>query len=102
MVLRFPSCSPRRSGLLSPSPARRDGRAVIANRQLDASVEASGPHDFAVRDQRTRLLRLSRPPLPAPNVGDDRPNAPLDRARDARTCAADLPDGSMLPPAANW
>jgi hypothetical protein len=41
-------------------------------RQLAASVEASGPHDFAVRDTRNRLLRASRPPLPAPNVRDDR------------------------------
>ena len=36
---------------LSPSPARRvrPVRADIAIRQLDTSVGASGPHDFAVR-----------------------------------------------------
>jgi hypothetical protein len=41
-------------------------------RRLDTSVEISGRHDFAVRDARSRLLRASRPPLPAPNVRDDR------------------------------
>jgi len=35
-------------------------------RRLDASVEASGPHDFAVRDQHPRQKRLPRPPHPAP------------------------------------
>jgi hypothetical protein len=42
-------------------------------RQLDASVEASGPHDFAVREARTFVFRAaSRPPHPVPNVRDDR------------------------------
>jgi len=43
----------------------------------------SGPHDFAVRVQRIRLLRHPRPSHPAPNVRDDR-EAPLMRAQDAR------------------
>src|SRR5256885_2544346 len=30
--------------------------------KLDASIGASGPHDFAVRFRRVRLARLSRPP----------------------------------------
>ena len=34
--------------------------------QLDASVEASEPHDFAVRLPRPRLKRDQRPPHPAP------------------------------------
>ena len=35
--------------------------------QLDASVEASGPHDFAVRkSKRPRLWRRPRPPHPVP------------------------------------
>ena len=63
------------------------------HRQLDASVGASGPHDFAVRFGiiRPRLSRLTppRPPHPAPNVRDDR-EAPLLRARDGAKCAADL------------
>src|SRR5205085_1387532 len=42
-------------------------------RQLDASVGASGPHDFAVREARAFVFRAtSRPPHPAPNVRDDR------------------------------
>jgi hypothetical protein len=40
--------------------------------RLDISVEISGPHDFAVRDQRVRLQRKPRPSHPAPNVRDDR------------------------------
>jgi hypothetical protein len=44
--------------------------------QLDISVGISGPHDFAVRGNLTRLLKLPRPPHPAPNVRDDR-EAPL-------------------------
>ena len=34
--------------------------------KLDASVEASGPHDFAVRSQRFRQRRRQRPSHPAP------------------------------------
>jgi hypothetical protein len=34
--------------------------------QLDASVEASGPHDFAVRLQHRRRRHHQRPPHPAP------------------------------------
>jgi hypothetical protein len=44
---------------LSCHRRRRD-----TSRQLDASVEASGPHDFAVRYPRVRLSRASRPPHP--------------------------------------
>jgi hypothetical protein len=45
-------------------------------RKLDASVGASGPHDFTVRVSIIRLhararLTLPRPPHPAPNVRDD-------------------------------
>jgi hypothetical protein len=40
--------------------------------RLDASVEASGPHDFAVRCQRPRQKHRPRPPHPVPNVRDDR------------------------------
>ena len=34
--------------------------------RLDAGVEASEPHDFAVREKRPRLWRRPRPPHPAP------------------------------------
>jgi hypothetical protein len=46
--------------LLPPSPAK------VAFHKLDASVEASGPHDFAVREQCSRLQHHPRPPHPAP------------------------------------
>src|SRR5579863_10293512 len=73
MVLRLTSCSPRRPGFL-------DSVACRNFRRLDACVGASGPHDFTVRDPRTRQLRRPRPSLPALHVRDDRPNAPQ-RAR---------------------
>ena len=49
---------------------------ALASRELDASVEASGPHDFAVRDRIVRRAhqarpKLPRPPHPTPNVRDD-------------------------------
>ncbi|OIQ76489.1 hypothetical protein GALL_418260 [mine drainage metagenome] len=50
---------------LPPSPAK------TCFRQLDASVGASGPHDFAVRNNAARHASLWRPPHPAPNVRDD-------------------------------
>src|SRR4051812_40392232 len=40
--------------------------------QLDTSVEASGPHDFAVRISTVRQPCYQRPPHPVPNVRDDR------------------------------
>ena len=45
--------------LLSPSP-----RGLP--RDLNASVEASGPHDFAVRIRRSRQQHPQRPPHPIP------------------------------------
>src|ERR1700722_12587656 len=51
------------------SPAIRPGFVTVAcapKRKLDASLEASGPHDFAVRFRRFRQRRHPRPPLPAP------------------------------------
>jgi hypothetical protein len=47
-------------------------------RPLDISVGISGPHDFAVRDRRLRLVRSSRPPHPALHVRDDRDTPLLD------------------------
>ncbi len=64
--------SPRNgfNGLLRASPVtglfchRR--RVKLSSTELDASVGASGPHDFAVRLKRLRLWRHPRPPHPAP------------------------------------
>jgi hypothetical protein len=38
----------------------------LASQELDASVGASGPHDFAVRIERSRQKHRQRPPHPAP------------------------------------
>src|SRR6185369_8722766 len=56
MALRLTSCSPRRTALLPPSPARS-----FASLGLSASTAAPEPHDFAVRSSRTRQSQLSRP-----------------------------------------
>jgi len=48
MVLRFPSCSPRRSGSFATVTCG-------TYRKLDTSVEVSGPHDFTVRSKVARL-----------------------------------------------
>jgi len=44
----------------------RHPRDAKHHRELDASVEASGPHDFAVRDLRCSSKAHPRPPHPAP------------------------------------
>jgi hypothetical protein len=60
-------------------------------RQLDASVEASGPHGFAVRLKRVRLPRriVHRIPRPTFVTIAKRPSW---WARDGAECAGDLPD----------
>jgi hypothetical protein len=83
------------------------GRADLPSRQLDASVGASGPHDFAVRSNISRqragdrsqahhppcdpIARktLPRPPHPVPYVRDDR-ETPLCVGRDAKSSRCDL------------
>jgi hypothetical protein len=61
--------------------------------RLDASVGASGPHDFAVRISIIRpalaCLTLPHPPHPAPNVRDDR-EAPLLWEQDGGSFRSDL------------
>jgi hypothetical protein len=57
--------------------------------KLDAGVEASGPHDFAVRKQALSSLAPPRPLHPAPNVRDDR-ETPLFRERDGASYRSDL------------
>jgi hypothetical protein len=58
-------------------------------RQLDASVGASGPHDFAVRVRAIRQARSPRPPHPVPYVRDDR-ETPLCVGQDSTRYRADL------------
>src|SRR5581483_3600540 len=66
-------------------------QGALAPLKLDASVEASGRHNFSVRVQRIRHVRSPRPSHPAPNVRDDWPNAPLFGHGIARRGASDLP-----------
>src|ERR1700687_3460245 len=65
--------------LIARSPWRPGFLATIARapeRELDASVGASGPHVFAVRLRRFRQKRHQRPPHPRPALMTLR-NAPL-------------------------
>jgi hypothetical protein len=62
-----------------------------ASVRLDASVEASEPHDFAVRDGCIRRMRRRVHRIFCPTFSDDR-ETPLLRAKDARKNASDLPD----------
>ena len=71
---------------LPPSPAK------TCFRRLDASVGASGPHDFAVRASAARLASPKRPPHPAPTFVTTRTS--LLSGRDAPDSAADLGEGS--------
>jgi hypothetical protein len=41
-------------------------RLADTSERLDASVEASGPYDFAVREKRARHQRIPRPSHPCP------------------------------------
>src|ERR1700753_1155461 len=61
-------------------------------RQLDISVEMSGPHDSAARRACVRRPQSPRPPHPALNVYEDR-ETPLMRGGTARAYKDDLPDG---------
>jgi hypothetical protein len=59
--------------------------------KLDAGVEASGPHDLAVRFSAVRRQRCRVHRIP-PRVRDDRASAPL-WGGTGRACRDDLPDG---------
>src|SRR5215217_8842010 len=99
--------------LLSPSTSEygwsAPGRADFASAKLDASVEASGPHDFTVRVSAVRLRACKSltgwtPPCDSrlradaaastaslPNVRDGR-ETPLSRARTAQTSPVICPE----------
>src|SRR5260370_37762749 len=81
------------SFVLSPVTMLGCHRGLRFTRQLDASVGASGPPDFAVRVSILRpalaCLTLPRPSHPAPNVRDDR-EAPLLWEQDGGSCRSDL------------
>jgi len=81
------------NGFLRALPGESGFVVTIAggsSRQLDASVEASEPHDFAVRELcRSSYRARPRPSHPAPNVRDDR-ETPLLQGRDGRNHGCDL------------
>jgi hypothetical protein len=87
MVLRFPSCSSRGPGFLAPVIPEK-----LASQELDASVGASEPHDFAVRRQRrsscgaTRVHRIPRSTFVTMR------NAPPDERGTGRALLLFLPD----------
>ena len=85
MVLTVSFVLSRVTGLVCHPPFPR-----IASRKLDASVGASGPHDFTVRQKRSRLQHYRRPPHPAPHVRDDR-ETPLVQERDKMATTLVLP-----------
>jgi len=82
MVLRLIACSPRRSGFLATV-------ARASKRELDASVEASGPHDFAVRKQAPSSLAPPRVHRIPPRGRDDRVS-PLLKGRDGEDYSLDF------------
>ena len=68
MALRLTSCSPRWSGLVVTVIPEK-----LASQELDASIAAPGPHDFAVRSgvfvrRDHSHLTPKRPSHPAPHV----------------------------------
>jgi hypothetical protein len=64
-------------------------RLADTSATLDASVGASGPHDFAVRVQCHSSFDMPRPLHPVPYVRDDR-ETPLCVGRDGERHAGDL------------
>jgi hypothetical protein len=103
------------SGFPAPVASRnlalRPGRAFAPPKDLTPTIEASGPHDFAVRfgTARQRAPRPltefippcnpiarampSRPPHPIPTFGDDG-QRPFLWGQDAVIRRSDLPDGT--------
>jgi hypothetical protein len=79
MVLRLIRTLPGDRAFLPPSPAE------VAFHKLDASVEASGPHDFAVRFQaaRHRPIHVHRIPRSTSVTIAIRPSSEAGRRQDA-------------------
>jgi hypothetical protein len=78
MVLRLITRSPRRPALLPPSLRKYSAK-------LDASIGASGPHDFAVRVSHARQSQHLRPPHPTARFVTIA-NRPSCRVRRAEKC----------------
>jgi hypothetical protein len=89
MVYGFLRGLPGDRAFLPPSPADNSANLISASRYQDATTSPSASLAFVLR-------KAKRPPLPVPNVRDDSRKRPSSRARDARECAADLPDGTTF------
>ena len=77
MVYGLLRALPGDRALLPPSPLRSSLlMEKLASQELDASVEASGPHDFAVRFSAVRYRRIHVHRIPS-RVRDDR-DTPLE------------------------
>ena len=76
-------------------------RADRRHAQLSASLGAPGPHDFAVRDIVTRLVRYRVHRIPHPTFVTIA-KRPSYRRRDAREDGFDLPDGARGKFASPW
>jgi hypothetical protein len=81
--------------LLPPSPAG-------VPPTLDASVGASGPHDFAVRLRPISSAPPKRPPHPAPNVLSRSRNAPLIGCGTRGNVPVICPTSQAKLPATRW
>src|SRR5258708_21421267 len=110
MALRLISCPPRRSGFLatvaSGLKAHRARLGRLCLRRLDASVEASGQHDFAVRSTRLRQgfagqarLRQKASPDMASSSARRSIAHGLVRTRPAPTCTPDAAASTASRPA---
>jgi hypothetical protein len=74
---------------LSPSPVRCASIVTNLTSASRRQNHVASPYASALSSQ-----ARTRPSHPAPNVGDDRPNAPLDQGGTGRACRDDLPDGA--------
>jgi hypothetical protein len=86
MALRLITRSPRRIGLCC---LRRQRKLVFAN--LTPTIEASGPHGFAVRDLQRSSCAAVASTASHPAFRDDR-DTPLLPGETGRACKGDLPD----------
>jgi hypothetical protein len=114
---KSPRASPKRSGIprangfngfLRALPGEPGFLATIIGamrqhqRRLDASVGASGPHDFAVRNVRIRRARRHVHRIPRPTFGDDgqRPSVSEPRTREGVPVICPTPQAKV--PATDW
>ena len=87
--------------VISPVTGLCCHRRFASSAKLSASLGAPGPHDFAVRDIVTRLVRYRVHRIPHPTLVTIA-KRPSYRRRDAREDGFDLPDGTRGKFASRW